>query len=105
MESKRQATAEKWSQMVSQWEASGKNASQWCRENNVLYESFIMWRKRLKRSSSSEQNQHPFFIELTDNISKTGVELRLQGFNIALSKDFDPATLLRVLKILDQRRC
>lgn len=107
MELKKSTTAEIWSQRVSQHEASGKSASQWCQENTLCYKSFITWRRRLKNPAASKNQQQPsHFVELLDNAStKTGVELHVGAVSIILTKGFDLTTLIQVLNLLEKIRC
>src|SRR5438552_17230735 len=92
----------KWTQILSQWETSGKTDSEWCRDTGTCYKSFISWRKRLKgRLPSPPPSIHSSFIELPDKTpSKTGVDIHLEELRISVSKDFDPTTLLKVLHVL-----
>ena len=92
-------TREQWLELVEQWQTSNLNAKSWCLENEVSYESFIIWRKRLKVSSPTSNS----FIELKDAHSHTsGVEIQHRRINIVLRKDFDPSTLLRCIQVLEK---
>lgn len=92
-------TQEQWLELVEQWQTSTLNAKSWCLENNVSYESFIIWRKRLKDSSRTSNS----FIELKDSSATTaGIEIHHHRIHIILRKDFDPVSLLRCIQVLEK---
>jgi hypothetical protein len=94
---------EKWSKIVSQWEASGKIPSVWCRENNLCYKSFLYWRNRLKSSKDPCHEQKPHFVELSDKDTQaTGITLSYRGFSLAISKEFEFEILVHVLRALEK---
>ena len=92
-------TREQWLELVEQWQTSNLNAKSWCLENEVSYESFIIWRKRLKDSSRTSNS----FIELKDSPSTTsGIEIHYHRIRIILCKDFDPDSLLCCIQVLEK---
>lgn len=99
-----------WVDKVHQWHRSGKSAKAWCRENQVIYTTFLGWCKRLKSgeeaNTSLEIRQKPHFIELADcpKIS-SGLLLECNGIDIHLSPDFDAFTLRRCLDVLRGAPC
>ena len=92
-----------WKEKIEQWQASGKNASQWCREHEVPYNNFIYWKQRLLPKASPPQVvQKAPFIELVENLSHdSGIEIAVRGFKLSVSKNFDNITLMRCLKVLE----
>ena len=99
------AKRKEWSEKVEQWRRSAKSAQAWCRENQVVYTTFIAWRKRLKLDSEDLMSyaQSPF-IELKDK-DNSGVCLECAGVKIHLSNDFDAALLKKCLSILQGASC
>ncbi len=99
--SRREKTEEKWRRLVGQWEASGKTAIAWCREQSITYISFIAWRKRLKQIPEKNTD----FVELTDSTpTHSGIEIHLRDLTLQLTTDFDSDTLHRCLKVLERVR-
>jgi hypothetical protein len=94
--------AQKWDDIIAQWKASGKTASDWCRENNIDYKAFIYRRSRLQVNNVKAQSiQRSSFVELPNNQSaKAGIEIQVCGLSLLLHKDFDPPTLMRCLQVL-----
>lgn len=89
MSNTQRRSAQQWEALVEQWQASGQNASAFCRERNIGYASFCQWRKRLSQqgTNSSSTDSTPF-IDLSSLANKErgwqivlnlggGVELRL----------------------------
>jgi hypothetical protein len=91
---------EEWFGLVQQWEASGKNASQWCRETEIPYESFILWRKRLKGAVSQIRSS---FVELSEgSVPNSGIEIHFRNLTLSLCKNFDSVALCRCLQVLEK---
>jgi len=98
------AAKEKWAQIVSKWEVSGKNPSEWCRENGLCYKSFITWRKRLKEPIPTIQESP--FVELSDKAStKTCADFHHGELRIIILKDFDSASFVQILQALRVGQC
>jgi len=93
---------EKWAQIISEWESSGKVASNWCRDNGLCYKSFITWRKRLKGAQAPKPpTQQSSFVELSDKASiKTCAEPHHGELRIIILKDFGSAALAQILQAL-----
>lgn len=97
--------SQKWQKLIALFEASGKEtALAWCTEQNVGYNSFVTWRKRLKNAPTPKNDQPiPAFVELQDSPRPhSGIEIHHHGLIFTLSKDFDEAALLRCIKVLEQ---
>ena len=95
--------AEKWKIRFEQWRESDLSGAAWCRENNITYQVFLYWRKKLEPSQETVPSSESF-VELLDSKNPhklgTGIEVECQGVRIHLSKDFDAASFLRCLKLL-----
>lgn len=94
--------AQKWRHLIKQFDSSGMlHATEWCRNNNISYDSFIYWRRHLKDPATPKVESKASFIELVNPSSQeSGICLQYHGFTVALSKDFDEATLFRCLQAL-----
>lgn len=101
----KKSAAEKWQEVIKQWEASGsKNATTWCREHAVAYESFILWRSRFKDAAQAKPGTtRASFVELKDqSLLSSGIEIHHRSLALILRKDFDSTTLLRCLQVLEK---
>ena len=101
------STAEKWQELVLQWETSNKSAKAWCREHGVCYISFICWRKRLKNTLPTKPDTlQASFVEISDpSPALSGIEIHCRSLTITLGKDFDSSTLFRCLQVLEKTSC
>jgi hypothetical protein len=118
MASKNFYSKEYWKIKIQQWLLSGKSAKSWCQENQVVYNTFLGWRDRLKcchnQKANSSPNQNSLgstpskmnFIELKDQPkSCPGIFLECDGVQIHLSTEFDAAVLRKCLNILRGTAC
>lgn len=99
-----------WINKVEQWKLSGKSAQRWCRENLVVYTTFMGWLKRLDVKSikkTTRQNPaKPQFIELEDQSKKKSeISLEFQGVLIHLKDGFDPSLLKQCISVLRGISC
>ncbi len=101
-----------WSDRVEQWIQSGKSAQAWCRENQVVYTTFMVWRKRLELDLKNFQDQpvqkitQTPFIELKDKAEENlGIFLECAGIKIHLSKNFDADLLKKCISVLRGVSC
>jgi hypothetical protein len=97
-------TKREWAKKIELWRQSGKSVKAWCRENHVVYTTFLGWRNRLKlnqnvnSTSSSSKNQ---FIELKEGLkTASGISLECEGVRIHLTSEFDELLLKRCLALL-----
>ena len=98
-----------WANKIDLWRQSGKNARVWCNENQVAYQSFLGWCKRLESEKNVESLSNPLkseFVELKSN-SKTsqGISLEYDGILIHLKVEFDSLLLKRCLAVLRGASC
>ena len=102
-----------WVDKINQWFRSGKSAKAWCRENRVVYTTFIGWRNRLKRKQkqaiSEDKNsviRPKQFIELKDRTEEAPtIVLECCGVRVHISADFDSALLRKCLDVLRGCSC
>lgn len=98
-------TRQVWKQRVEEWQSSGQNMAQWCREHQLDYKAFLYWKKRFSNVSQVS------FIELTKEKTKavqsqdTGIVVEYSGMRIHLDKDFHSATLKQCLALLREIQC
>lgn len=95
-----------WQEKVLDWEASGKSASAWCKENKISVNTFSGWRNRLKKSSVNSGRAKSGFIELKDRVqSDPGITLEYHGIKIHLNAQFDSVALKQCLDCLRGVSC
>lgn len=99
-----------WANLIEQWQQSGMKAQTWCRENQVVYTTFLGWRNRLKINPQSRGICQPpvkaQFIELKDESKvKPEISLEYDGILIHLKADFDPTLLRKCLGVLRGAPC
>lgn len=61
-------TAEQWQALLDQQSNSGLTAPKFCKAENIAYQSFMSWRKKLAskvRPATDSEPTQPTFIELT----------------------------------------
>jgi hypothetical protein len=85
---------QKWSEIIENQKSSSKTAREWCKDQEISYQSFIHWRKRL---SQCEEKKTPF-IEMAEE--STWIEIHLEGATIRITKNFDRGALLFCLRLL-----
>jgi hypothetical protein len=100
-------TQEQWLRLIEEWRTSNMPATAWCHEHNIPYDSFIIWRKRLKGTGQKQSEmQNAPFVELADHTSTlSGIEIRYRSLSVVLSKNFDPSTLIHCLQALGKVPC
>ena len=91
------------------WKQSGKTAWTWCRENQVIYTTFMGWCRRLE-IQTEKANQQPQesnqFIELQDHIAiRSEISLEYAGMIIHLKGEFDLNLLTKCLVLLRGISC
>jgi hypothetical protein len=93
-----------WQKKFKIWQASGKSASEWCKENNIPLQTFYTWKKRLKAQNQTRLKEQ-VFVELKNKSSDSVILLEYKGFKIHLSMDFDVVQLKRCLAALKDAIC
>lgn len=101
MSTSREARKIKWQENLAQWQASGKSAAMWCKEQEISFNNFCYWKNKLKKSSNNSEFNKNDFVEISDKPQdSSGIIIECQGVNIHLSKNFDPKTLMSCLYTL-----
>ena len=95
----------KWQNLVEKQRVSGKTAADWCREQHISYETFIIRRSYLKKIQAQTQEvKKTDFIELEEKSTTrfAGIEIHVRGRMLTLCKDFDGGALLKCLQVLER---
>lgn len=75
----------KWSALVSEQMASGKNMAEWCREKKIGYSLFLYWKNQIIRRKTSK---YPISLDFGN------------GLRLDVSKGFDEEALCRIILAL-----
>jgi len=106
-EESRQAELEEkrrfWKQHIEDWRSSDLPQTEYCRRHDLLHHRFFYWKQKFRRDSK------PSFIELKlppvtpPKMIPPASSLRISfsRFQIAVDRDFDPATLCRLVSTLE----
>ena len=98
-----------WSKRIEEWRKSKKSAKGWCRENQIVYTTFLGWCKRLNCEDAFEPVNTPYkiagFVELKDSqrqdsTASSAISIEYAGALIHLQANFDQETLRKCLNIL-----
>ena len=100
-----------WEDRIKQWSASGLSVRDWCSQNGVDTKQFYIWRNRMQRNEP--ETESPVFAELTSAPAyhdgrhsryPTGQDSRpmlyYQGMKLYIPENFNPDTLLSLLRTL-----
>lgn len=93
-----------WSEKLAQWQLSGKNGSQWCKEQKLSYQYFIYWKKVLSVEQESREIASQF-TELVDEPLETknsGIKIQCDDLFLHVNVDFDSETLRRLILLLQR---
>jgi len=94
---------EQWLELVQQWKSTNMSAKAWCGAHDVSYESFIIWKNRLKIDHSQSADSQQPFVELVDSsLTHSGIEIHHRGLKLTIGKNFDPEVLFRCLQVLEK---
>jgi hypothetical protein len=92
-------TSEKqWSERIEQQRASGKSVAQWCRDQDICYQTFLNWRKRL--SQVQVMKSSPFVEIFEESSEPTWMEITTRGAKLVLARKFNRDSLMRLLQVL-----
>jgi hypothetical protein len=93
-----------WKQKVLEWQASGKTARDWSKQNNIPYTTFSGWKKRFKQAVPTIKKSSGF-IELKDQSTCSGISLEYHGIKISLQQGFNESVLKQCLQCLGGISC
>lgn len=91
----REELRRQWAERLEDWKASGLSIAAWCRQRGEREARFQYWRDKLKPEERIK------FVEVKERPRRdTGIVLEVGKVKVQLSCDFDPATLKRVVALL-----
>jgi hypothetical protein len=85
---------EHWTELLAQQQSSGLTIAAFCRQQEIQAWKFYYWRKRLAPTADG------FAVISCNAPNDSGVRLGRNGWDIAVSKDFDAQTLQRVITLM-----
>jgi len=88
-----------WKENILKQRASGLSIASWCRNNNIEPLAFYYWRNKFFPKTSPSRSDFTEIVQGKEQPSK-GIILEYRGFNIHLSKHFDPYLLKDCLEVL-----
>lgn len=91
---------EHWEMLIKNWSSSSKSMRKWCLENSIPINTFRYWRDKF----SSQELDKTAFVEILEEQS-IGIEIRYQGFEIHISKEFNEQALVRCLSAMRRGLC
>jgi hypothetical protein len=92
-----------WQKHISKYEQSGLSQKEYCKQNNLVYDTFRGWRKRLSKISTDDLVQVPSIITETAIVPNESLEIIINDIlKIKIPDNFNPATLNELLKMLGQ---
>jgi len=103
MRKENKALKQLWKERLKNWELPQQSALAWCRQNDISYQSFKYWKRKLSSpQESSEPIMADSFIEITEKEADqgSGIEIEIEGMFIRLCKDFDSDALNRCCRAL-----
>lgn len=93
-------TREYWKDKIAQWRTSGKSMAEFCRHEDISYWTFREWKQRLSKQSETKLVKlDTRKIPSADN-SSAPIEIRLNGFMIAVPLRYEEAHLIRLINTL-----
>jgi hypothetical protein len=93
-----------WREKLAQWQLSGKNGSQWCREQQLSYQYFSYW----KRTLLVEQDAREIASQFTELVNEpletkaSGIKIQCDDLFLHVDVDFDSETLRRLILLLQR---
>lgn len=109
-----------WETALSAYWESNLSVKAYCREHNLPYKTACYWRRRFLRgddftsteigfSGKHDDNYEFVPVSLSDTVSdlsftSSGITIEISGAFVHLGKDFDDASLLRVINLLGGNR-
>jgi transposase len=97
-----------WRRRIDQWRVSGLSVRAFCARHGLATASFYNWRRVLHRRPAAEQ---PTFVPVqvvaeAVPAQTSALEVILtDGRRVRVAPGFDPATLRRLLAVLEGRPC
>lgn len=99
-----QRNKEKWEILIDDWQKSYLSGAEWCRQQGLDYFQFYYWKKHFGKVPVKNLNPSPF-IEISEELPSTGIEIICRDVTIRLTKNFDPQALHRCLQLVRSLEC
>jgi hypothetical protein len=97
-----------WQAHVKAFAQIGFSRAEYCRHHNLSYYAMIYWQRKLSRSSSNSLTLVPVALQVPEKNNSVSARAELQLIlpgkaTIAVGDNFSPATLNRLLSVLENR--
>jgi len=98
-------TEKYWTRKINEWEATQVTMAKYCRQKNLSYWSFRIWKKRLE--SESIPAESPPFVKLNipgavNPVLSSSFEIHLGNIWLRVPDNFNENSLHRILTILQK---
>ena len=100
----------RWQAHVNAAEKSGLSRAEYCRRNNLSYHAMAYWKRKLSRSNNRHQatlvpvTLPAALMRNGDQHEQAELRILLPGrMSISVGDNFSPATLMRLLTVLENR--
>lgn len=93
--------SQEWKNQIDAWKSSGKSTRHWCKERGISPSTFKYWQNKILPAKLDPKA----FFEIPSEQHSLGIEIRYQGFEIHVGKEFDQTTLSRCLKTIRSLSC
>ena len=94
-----------WAQRISECKASGKPATEWCRENDINLKTYYYWHRRLIRSYETANETEPYFYDVSRSNpfhrnSRLVATMRIKAASVDVFEGADSETLESIVRAL-----
>ena len=99
----------RWQAHVNAAEKSGLSRAEYCRQYNLSYHALTYWKRKLSRSNNRQATLVPVtlstaLVRNSEQHNQAGLQIILPGkMSVAVGDNFSPATLSRLLTVLENR--
>jgi len=92
---------QEWQDKISQYEASGKKQSVWCRENGIDARKLSRWYNKFKNQDSSTPTMQSWVpVEIGEAPQNSLINLKIGKVSIEVKEGFQPSLLMKIVKVL-----
>ena len=97
-----------WRQHIEGWSGSGLSQSEYCRRSGIALSTFQYWKRRLDRRPPAQEERSIVAVPILSSsatVSSVPKPLMLHvgaGFRIEIGGDFCPATLEKLIVVLER---
>ena len=93
-----------WSAKLAEWQISGKNGTQWCKEEGLSYQYFTYWKKTLlvEKDSSEIASQFTELVDEPSEIKDSGIKIQCNDLLLHVDVDFNSEALRRLILLLQR---